>query len=208
MGRPIDLTGERFYRLYVIRQAPNRVYKNGETKRCWLCQCDCGNTIVVTTQELRNGDTRSCGCLKTELTKIRLTTHGKNRTHLHNVWKAMRKRCSNVNNKDYCRYGGRGIKVCDEWQNDFLSFERWAINNGYIEGLTIDRVNNDGNYEPNNCRWVTHKDQCNNRCNSICITHNNESHSLSEWADLLNIKYSTLYSRYKKGWDAERILSN
>ena len=151
MGKPLDLIDRRFDRLKVISKAPNKVTASGNSFRAWVCQCDCGNTIIATTRDLQKGDVRSCGCLKTELTKQRLTKHGEHGSHLHNVWVAMRKRCSNERNSDFPRYGGRGIRVCNEWQSSYETFRDWAISNGYSPSLTIDRIDVNGNYSPDNC---------------------------------------------------------
>ena len=158
MGKLINLTGKRFGRLLVIGKSES---KNGMAT--WLCKCDCGNEKVVCGNELRKGKANSCGCLRKELAYKMLIQHGKANTRLYKVWKAMKARCNNPNNKRYSSYGGRGIKVCDEWQNSFQAFYDWAIANGYREGLSIDRVNNDGNYEPTNCRWATASEQQKNK---------------------------------------------
>lgn len=128
--------------------------------------------------------------------------HGGTHTRLYDIWKKMRSRCFNPNNPKYYRYGGRGISICEEW-SDFAMFRDWAIHNGYDEKLTIDRINNDGNYEPINCRWATAKEQANNRgirSDTTVITWNGETHSLMEWSKILGIKYKTLIERKRRGW--------
>ena len=162
--RFIDLTGQRFGKLTVIKRSENKEYQNcRQTHVQFLCQCDCGNKVVVTSNNLRTGHTQSCGCEKIQLVVNRSKKHGMTNTRLYGVWNTMRQRCLNPNNHKYKNYGGRGIKVCDEWLHDFMAFYDWSMDNGYKPGLTIDRINNDGNYEPNNCRWTTMKVQNNNR---------------------------------------------
>jgi len=205
MPKAIDLTGERFGRLTVVSQADSSFTASGKPVRRWICQCDCGNTIVTTRQNLKKGDTRSCGCLKTETTKNRMMTHGDSKTVLYKRWKAMRKRCANPNNADYPHYGGRGIRVCDEWQ-DYRAFKEWALSHGYSDDLSIDRIDVDGNYEPNNCRFISMKEQCNNRSSNICVTYKGKNYTIAELAELTGIQYSTLYERVKRGLDIEDIV--
>lgn len=207
MGAPLDLINNRFGRLVVTAGAPNRVTPKGNSRRAWLCECDCGNKIVATTLDLRKGDVQSCGCLRAELDKTRSVIHGDHGTHLYNVWRAMRRRCKNVKNSDYSHYGGRGIRVCSEWDNDYLSFKKWALGNGYSPNLTIDRIDVNGNYAPENCRWVTMKTQANNRSNSKYITCDGKTLTIKEWADMTGIRYSTLYMRIRKGLSAKEALN-
>lgn len=132
--------------------------------------------------------------------------HGKCGTKLYDVYCTMKKRCYNKHNHKYYDYGDRGIKICDEWLNNFMTFYNWAMNNGYQEGLSIDRIDVNGNYEPSNCRWATCKTQQNNRRNNVLLTYNNKIQTLKQWADELGMKYITIYKRYTYGWNAENIL--
>lgn len=201
MGKVIDLCGCRFGRLLVLNQAESRMGKDGKPKRRWNCRCDCGNNIIATTQDLRKGDVKSCGCLHDELARQRLTIHGDSNTKLHSIWCAMRRRCRDQHQEDYKYYGGKGVVVCDEWENSFPAFKEWAMNNGYEDGLTIDRIDVNGNYCPDNCRWTTMKVQNNNRTSNINITYNGTTHTLMEWSEIYGIPYTTLYMRLRSGRD-------
>lgn len=205
MSKAIDLTGMRFGKLVAVSQAESTYNANNKPMRRWLCKCDCGNTIVTSRQNLRKGDTKSCGCYKLQSTKERMTTHGESKSILYKRWKAMRKRCQNPNNSDYPHYGGRGIKVCDEWQ-DYLKFKEWALSHGYSDDLSIDRIDVDGDYEPSNCRFITMQEQCNNRSNNISIEYGEEKYTLSELSKLCDIQYGTLYERVKRGLSVEEIV--
>lgn len=198
MPKAIDLTGMRFGALTVLSQAETTIDAHGRPMRRWMCRCDCGNTIVTTRLNLRKGDTKSCGCLKTQETKKRMTTHGESNTTLYKRWKAMKKRCQNPNNADYPHYGGRGIRVCDEWK-DYSVFKEWALSNGYSDDLTLDRIDVDGNYEPSNCRFVTMREQCNNRSNNLFVSYSGNLYTIAELSELTGIQYGTLYERVKRG---------
>ena len=161
MSKKINLVGQRFGRLTVVSPAPNK-----GNRTTWNCVCDCGRHVVARTACLRNGESKSCGCLKKDNAKEYHTTHGGTYTRLYTIWKGLRMRCFSSTNSDFLNYGGRGITVCDEWENDFTAFRDWALSHGYREDLSIDRIDVNGNYEPSNCRWATAKEQNNNKRNS------------------------------------------
>lgn len=167
----------------------------------WKFKCDCGKTTIVPATFVVTQNTKSCGCLRMETLKIGQTSikHGMSKTKIYSTWRAMKSRC--VSNKHYVN---KGISVCEEW-NTFEPFYQWAISNGYSEELTIDRIDNNGNYSPSNCRWATQKQQANNRSTSLHIFYQGECRTLAEWADLLHIKRSTIKSRYYHGDRGERL---
>lgn len=212
MGRFIDLTGKRFGRLIVICEAPKRRAENGRSQRMWLCQCDCGKQKEVFGENLRCGKTLSCGCLHKEIiSKSRdQTTHNGSRERLYGVWASMIKRCTKENNPAFNSYGGRGICVCDEWM-DYAVFRHWALENGYYESsskgeCTLDRINVNGDYRPDNCRWVSMKVQGNNRRNNLRYTYNGESHTIFEWSNILGFDLKLVRKRLSNGWEFGRAI--
>lgn len=202
MGRFIDITGNTYGRLKVLKRSENR----GKTPM-WLCKCECGNETIVDGFCLRHGITKSCGCLQKEVaSNLNKTHHQAKRTKLYNTWCNMKQRCLNPNNPGYKDYGGRGIDICEIWKNDYMEFYNWAISNGYKDGLYLDRIDNDKGYSPNNCRWVTNKENCNNMRKNHLVTYNGKTLTVSQWADELNINYSSLCTRLSNGWSMEKII--
>lgn len=160
MPQKIDLTGQRFGRLKVLKESG----RDGKGEILWHCQCDCGVETNVRGYSLRKNLTKSCGCFEKEARKEgNHTTHGLSKTRIFKIFHGMKKRCYNPECVAYSNYGGRGIKICDEWLNNYTSFHDWALSNGYADNLSIDRIDVNGNYEPSNCRWVDAKTQANNR---------------------------------------------
>lgn len=203
--------GQRFGRLTVIGLDHQEEYhrKDGQKEFSYFykLKCDCGNIIIREKKNLARGFIKSCGCLAKEVSSKMLITHGKTNTRLFNIWQSMKIRCFVKTEKVYQNYGARGITVCNEWKDDFMSFYNWAINNGYKKDLSIDRIDNNGNYEPNNCRWVDAKVQARNTRQNINITYNGKTQCISAWAEELNIKKEILYWRFKKNWNIEKIFT-
>lgn len=205
MSKVIDLTGKRFNRLVVIEPTRN---KSG--KYAWKCKCDCGNIVVTQGAQLKNGHIKSCGCYKNDVFKERLTKHGLSRTKLFHVYTGMHTRCEKQNHIAYKHYGGRGIEVCEEWsgENGFVNFYSWSMKNGYMEGLQIDRINNNGNYSPGNCRWITCKENLMNKRNTLIYEYNGQTKTLKEWAIESGIPYKRLQCRIREfGWSIEKALT-
>ena len=204
----IDLTGQVYGRLTVIKRVDDYISPSGDRKVQWLCKCKCGKEVIVTGNNLRKGNSKSCGCYNRELlAKINLT-HNASNTRLYHIWICMKDRCYNPKNKKYKDYGGRGIIICDEWINDFEAFANWAYDNGYIENVsrgecTIDRIDVNGNYCQQNCRWVNQKVQTNNKRNNHYITYNGETHTVTEWNNILGYKKGVLSRRIFSGWSIE-----
>ncbi|WP_303984632.1 hypothetical protein [Niallia circulans] len=199
--------GERFGRLIAVEQK----LRNKKGMLLWTCQCDCGNKTNKLAVELNNGNTRSCGCLRDELKIKNATKHNMVNTRIYNIWTTMKQRCYNKNNQKYKNYGGRGITVCDEWldkANGVLNFYNWSKRNGYNDKYTLDRINVNGNYEPNNCRWVDMVTQQNNRRNNTLITINNITKTSAEWEKEYNLRSGLVGERYRRGWTGEELLKN
>lgn len=192
MGKLKDLTGQRFGKLIVVERAENDSQGNAQ----WLCKCDCGNKKVIRGYQLTNNKTKSCGCLVGHNNE----THKKSRTRMFNIWINMIQRCNNPKNSCYKYYGNKNIQVTKEWL-DFENFYNWASTNGYTDKLTIDRIDNNGNYEPNNCRWVDMKTQQRNRSNNNLITINGDTKCLAEWCIIYHISPSAVWLRTQKGID-------
>ena len=186
-----DITNKRFERLTVIKFAG--VQK--DRKSTWLCKCDCGREVIVSVSNLVYGKQKSCGCLKNERISLLNKKHGLRNTRLYRIWLNMKNRCLNSKSLDWENYGGRGITVCNEWRNNFQAFYDWAMANGYADNLTIDRIDNNGNYEPANCRWADIFTQENNRRNNKKYEYNGEVLTLPQIAKKYNISRSNLANK-------------
>lgn len=201
--RFIDLTGETFGRLTVI----SRVVDENSKATKWLCRCECGNECIVHAGSLRGGYTKSCGCLRTEKCHDMAVTHGLSATPLYDVWVSMRRRCFYTKCKPYKNYGGRGITVCEEWL-DFPTFYNWAMNSGYEHGLTLERLDVNGDYEPKNCTWITREQQARNKTTNRIIEIDGVSKCLAEWCEEYGANYSRAYQRIVLlGWEPKRALT-
>lgn len=207
MSAKKNLSGQKFGYWTVVERR-DKIRNNGKHRGAWLCRCDCGTEMAIDQNNLLSGKSRSCGCLRKELQSDRQMTHGESGTRLYNIWCAIKRRCYNRNTKEYPRYGGRGISMCEEWRNSYESFMQWAFDNGYNQGLTIDRIDNDGDYSADNCRFVTMQEQCNNRSSNRLYTYNGETHNVTEWSNIVGVSAKTIFSRLYNGWSFERAIEN
>jgi hypothetical protein len=198
--------GDKFGML-TVKKIFKKKNKKGHNINFINADCECGSNKDYNLYQLTSGGTVSCGCLKNEQLIKRSTIHNQRHSHLYEVWKTMKQRCSNPNHISYKNYGGRGIKVCNEWQQDFTSFYEWSNSNGYKQGLTIDRIDNNGNYCPENCRWVDRIIQANNTRGNKYITINNQTDTLSNWLRHYNLTYDKYYKRIKKGFTEQQALT-
>jgi hypothetical protein len=195
-------SGERFGRWVLVRESE---YLWG--RRAWTCRCDCGNEAVVAQGAIRAGRSRSCGCLHREELSARLTTHGGTNTPEHRAWKDMKGRCLNPDHEEYRNYGARGISVCSEWLDSFPNFLR-DMGHRPSPKHSVDRYpNNDGNYEPRNCRWGTDKEQQNNTRRNRLLTVKGKTQTLQQWAEEFGISNMTLSSRLRLGWSVENAVT-
>lgn len=199
-----DIIGQKFGRLLVTEYVG--------TKKPWKCLCECGNEVIVSTNQLTTGHTKSCGCYKRDILVKCHLIHGQSggrnnkESRLHRIWTGMKARCNNPHVKDYPYYGGRGITVCHEWKTSFDDFHKWAIENGYSDKLTLDRIDNEKNYCPNNCRWVDRKTQMRNTRLSHYVTCNGITKTITEWSEEVGISRKTISERINAGWDVEKAL--
>lgn len=198
----VDLSGQRFGRYTVLHRDTDQFSANGKRRTKWVCKCDCGNVKSVGAYDLRAGHILSCGCYKKQIKRAQLTRHGAilggKPTRLYRIWDSMKARCYDPNKNYYSLYGGRGIQVCNEWRYSFEAFQEWALNNGYDDTLTIDRIDADGNYCPENCRWSTIKEQNNNKRDNHYLTYKGETKTLAQWSEVTGFPYHTLSARVRK----------
>ena len=197
-----DYIGKKYYRMTVVG------FEHRGAHWYWKCVCECGNEKVVLPEKLLNGHTKSCGCMKVErmksYTKIYRTTHGDTGKRLYYILSGMKARCNNPNNKDYKSYGARGIKVCDEWNNDYTSFKQWALSNGYQDDLTIERIDVNGNYCPENCKWIPHGEQPMNTRANFHVMYHGKDYVFAQLCKEKGIKYYPTYNRINvHGWSVE-----
>lgn len=214
-----DLTGQRFGRLTVISFFEKRKRPSGSTKYMWECRCDCGNIIVVNADNLKSGHVKSCKCLRTEISTVRIlrqaeknVKHGLAGTKIYYAWHSMLERCYNPKNGNYSNYGGRGITVCEEWRKDLSAFYQWAKQCGYDERLTgkycsLDRIDVNGNYEPSNCRWVNQSVQANNRRTNRRVTYHGITYTMAELSRKTGVDYALLKNRLALGWPVEKAVA-
>lgn len=189
-----DLTGKTFGRWTVLEKT-----RKQQRSQVYLCRCECGNMREVTQSNLTQEKSQSCGCLQKELASQRFTTHGMRKSRLYNIYANMKARCTNPNNKSYDSYGGRGIGICQDWNDSFDAFKEWALSHGYSDDLTIDRIDVDGDYCPENCRWANQEQQSNNQQKTIWIEILGERRSLKQWTTFMGWNYGTYSARYRKG---------
>ena len=206
MKKHKNIAGQKFGRLTAIK----RNGKDNQDLTLWLCKCECGNKITTRLSNLTTGATKSCGCLQKDIVTDMKTKHGLSvndqgeAPRLYSIWRNMKQRCNNPNASKYKNYGGKGISFCEEWEN-YKPFHDWAINNGYSDDLTLDRIDNNGDYCPENCRWVTYRQQNLNSSQNHLVTFKGETKTITEWSEILNIKRTTLYSRISKyGWSIKK----
>jgi len=203
MGKFVDITGIKFNRLTAVK-----FIEFGKSKMPrWEFKCDCGKIVVIFKREAVSGGTKSCGCFMLDNLNgnSHNKIHGMVNSRIYSIHQGIMQRCENKTSSNYHRYGKRGIIVCEEWKN-FISFYKWAFNNGYSDDLTIDRIDVNGNYEPINCRWATSKQQANNKTNNVKIKFEGLIFTVSTWAELIGVKPGLLYDRVRQGWPINKVL--
>lgn len=203
MNAKLNLLGMRFGRLLVL-SAGDPKWNSGRSRITWLCLCDCGVLRTVVGATLTSGASKSCGCFRREQSLAAHTKHGKTHSRAYSIWASMFARCNNKQNKSYQRYGAKGVKVCQRWS----AFENFLSDMGDPPvGMSIDRVNSMGDYEPSNCRWATNTQQCRNRSNTVFLEYQGRKQALGAWAEELGVPYKRLQGRLRAGWTVERIIT-
>ena len=208
MPKLINEEGNRYGKLTVCGHSSGKYDKYGHY--LWKCVCDCGNVCFVKGAQLRNGNTKSCGCLHSEALSERNEKHGLAGSRLYKIYKGMKRRCKSKSCCDYKDYGGRGIKLCAEWDGEHggEKFVKWSLENGYNDNLSIDRIDVNGDYSPNNCRWANMKTQANNKRSNHVLEYNGERHTLTEWSEITGLSVGTIGARLRLlGWGIEKALT-
>lgn len=198
--RRIDISGQRFNFLTALRRVG--ATKDKGQNSLWECRCECGNKKVLQIGSLKNGTTKSCGCMKPKLISASRTTHGITNTDIFRIWQGIRTRCENPRSKSFRRYGGRGIRLCEQW-HDVTAFA--ADMGERPPGMSVERIDNDGNYSPENCRWATRREQQNNIRTNTKLTYRGARRTVAEWSRELEIPAYLIYARYKRGWRTDEI---
>lgn len=203
MGKPkVEIkAGDKWGKLTILKEIEGHRYPNGSIDRQFLCICDCGKEYIAKRSYLTRNKVSSCGCAM----GYHQISHNQSYSRLYSIWKAMRRRCQNPKDTNYHSYGGRGIKVCEEWSNHYEPFYEWAISNGYSEDLEIDRIDVNGNYEPTNCRWATRKEQCLNKRDNRNITIKGVTKHISEWSKETGVPIATIWKRFKRYGSSELL---
>ena len=201
-----DLTGFRSGRLVALRMLYVKHFNCGRAHEMWECLCDCGNKVVIDKDCLLRQSTKSCGCLKKELARKQMTKHGGSKTRLWYIWYSMNQRCKRKTVNGYRYYGGKGIKVCEEW-SDYSNFNKWALSNGWRPGLSIDRINPNKDYCPQNCRWVDFRVQNNNKTNTRRFEFQGRMLTIREISEITHIPLKVLDKRIWRGWNPKCAFS-
>lgn len=194
-----DYTGSRFGHWKVL-------YKSN-VKRKWFARCDCGTIEEVWIDNLKSGKSTRCNHCKAEISRKNATTHGESKTRLYYVWYSMRKRCTCKNSTSYKDYGARGIKVCEEWFKSYIPFREWSLSHGYKEGLQIDRIDNNKGYSPENCRWVTHRENMQNTRKNKKVQFHGKNYTRTQLADMSGKSNHLIANRLRKGWSIEEAMN-
>lgn len=215
MRKMADLTGNKYGRLTVQGLSGK---KGKHNRTYWACVCDCGNKVNVSHDRLTTGQTKSCGCLKVEMATSRIIHYnqehnqkGENRKfpkcriRIRQIYRHILDRCYKEDDPQYKNYGARGIAVCEEWKNNFENFYKWSLCTGYKDSLTIDRIDVNGNYCPENCRWASMEAQANNKTNNVRIAYKEKQYTIAEFSKIIGIKTATMWNRYKSGWSVEEM---
>ena len=202
MGKKLNINpGDKFNRLTVIKEVEKK-----NKARFFLCKCDCGNEKMIRMVQLTNGQTKSCGCFKLEFLTNFNYRHGLSRTKIYHIWTSMKQRCFNEKSQSYHYYGECGITVCSQWK-DFQIFEKWAKENGYINGLSLERKNVNKGYNPSNCKWIPRNEQANNTRSNILLTFKGKTQNVAQWAKELGFKSGVIGKRLKLNWSVEKALT-